>query len=244
MRQSSRSGGFLAHLAELRTRLVRIALVLVILVGLGIWMAPAILKLIIAPYGSQLKVISPTESVGTYLQVAMTSALACSIPYVLLEIWGFVAPALRPREKMLAGLMVPAGVLLFAIGVAFTWFLMIPAAIQFLAGFDTTIFKTEWTSQNYVPFVASLLFWVGLCFELPLAMFILARFGIVTARMLLRFWRFAVVIIVIIAAVITPTVDPFNLMLVALPLVALYFVSILFAGVAGRGRKRLDSGKE
>ncbi len=227
---------FLDHLGELRKRLMRIALALVVLGGVSLYFTPHILRLLILPYGAQLKVIGPTESVAVYLRVALTCAAAAAMPYILLEIWGFVSPALLPRERRFAFVMIPAAVVLFLVGASFAWFFMIPAAVRFLANFSPDIFKTEWTSQNYIPFVTSLLFWIGLCFELPLVVFFLAKMRIVNARLLLRVWRFAVVVIVIAAAVITPTVDPFNLMLVAVPLVVLYFLSILLAALAQRDR--------
>ena len=228
---------FLDHLGELRKRLIRIAVALVVLGGVSLYFTPHILRLLILPYGSQLKVIGPTESVGVYLRIALTCAAAAGMPYILLEIWGFISPGLLPRERRFACVMVPAGVILFLVGVSFAWFFMIPAAVRFLSNFSPDIFKTEWTSQNYIPFVTSLLFWIGVCFELPLVVFFLAKLRIVSARLLLRVWRLAVVVIVIAAAVITPTVDPFNLMLVALPLVVLYFLSILLAVIAQRDRK-------
>jgi len=227
---------FLDHLVELRKRLIRVGVALVVLGGVSLYFTPHILKLLILPYGSQLKVIGPTESIAVYLQIALTCAAAVGMPYILLEIWGFVSPGLLPRERRFAYVMVPAGVILFLVGVSFAWFFMIPAAVRFLANFSPDIFKTEWTSQNYIPFVTSLLFWIGVCFELPLVVFFLAKMRIVNARLLLRVWRVAVVGIVIAAAVITPTVDPFNLMLVAVPLVVLYFLSILLAALAQRDR--------
>jgi sec-independent protein translocase protein TatC len=227
--------GFLDHLKELRTRLIRITAVFLLFGGVSLYFTPQILKFLVQPYGAQLKVISPTESVSAYLQIAITCAAAAAIPYILWELWGFIAPALLPKEKMFAFVLVPAAVILFIVGASFAWFLMIPAAIGFLANFSPDIFKTEWTSQNYIPFVTSLVFWIGACFELPLIIFFLAKMRIVNARLLLRVWRFAVVAIVIVAAVITPTVDPFNLMLVALPLISLYFLSILVAAIGQRG---------
>jgi sec-independent protein translocase protein TatC len=227
---------FLDHLGELRKRFIRVALVLVVVGGVSLYFTPHILRLLVQPYGEQLKVIGPTESVAVYLRIALTCAAAAAMPYILVEIWGVVSPALMPRERKFAYAMIPTAFVLFLIGASFAWFLLIPAAVKFLAHFSPDIFKTEWTSQNYIPFVTSLLFWIGVCFELPLVVFLLAKLRVVTARLLLRVWRFAIVVIVLAAAVITPTVDPFNLMLVALPLIVLYFLSILLAAIAQRDR--------
>jgi sec-independent protein translocase protein TatC len=220
---------FVDHIGELRKRLMRIALALAVAGGIGLYFAPRILALMLFPYGSQLRVIDPTEGISTYLGIGLTAGAVLALPYILLETWGFIAPALMPRERRFAYVIIPSAFLLFLTGAAFAWFLLIPAAIRFLANFRSELFQTEWTSQNYIPFVTALLFWIGVCFDLPLVVFFLAKLRIVTARLLLKGWRYAVVLIFIVAAVITPTVDPFNMMLVALPLVGLFFFSILLA---------------
>ena len=234
---SERNMGFLEHLGELRARLLRVMLAIIGGAGIGIFFTPRILKLMLLPYGNQLKVIGPTEGIANYLRIGVVSGVILVLPYILLEIWGFISPALRPREKKYVYFLVPSAILMFLAGVAFAWFLLIPAAIRFLSGFTLGIFKTEWTSQSYVPFVTALLFWIGVCFELPLVAFFLAKLRIVTARFLLHSWRYAVVIICIVAAIITPTVDPFNMMLVAVPLVGLYFLGVLLAFIARRDRQ-------
>jgi sec-independent protein translocase protein TatC len=226
---------FTDHLAELRTRVIRILLVLVAAGSAGLVFTPRILALLMAPYGSSLIVLGPTESVSVYLRVALICGAAVTLPYALFEIWGFVSPGLLPREKRYAFTLIPASLVLFLLGASFAWFVLVPTAIRFLAGFMPDLFKVQWTSDRYIPFVTSLLFWVGVCFELPLVVFYLAKLRILNARLLLKAWRYAVVLIAIAAAVITPTVDPFNMMLVALPLTALYFLSVLVAAIA---RKR------
>jgi sec-independent protein translocase protein TatC len=129
-------------------------------------------------------------------------------------------------------------VVLFLAGSAFAWFVMIPVAVRFLSGFLPGVFKAQWTVERYYPFVLSLLFWVGICFELPLVAFVLAKLRIVTAGLLLKGWRIAIVLITVVSAIITPTVDAFNMMLVALPLMVLYFLSILLAAMAQRKVKK------
>ncbi len=109
---------------------------------------------------------------------------------------------------------------------------MLPAAISFLSTFQSEIFKSDWRADAYIPFVTSLMFWIGVSFETPLIIFFLAKLHIVTASMLLKGWRFAIVIIAVVAAMITPTVDPFNMLLVMAPLILLYFFSVLLAKLA------------
>lgn len=231
----------LEHVGELRKRVVRVFLVLVVTGGISLVFTPQILRLMLQPYGAELKVISPTEGVSNYLRIGLTCGAILAMPYILLEIWGFIAPGLLSREKRYAYAIIPSAFLLFLVGAAFAWFLLIPTAIRFLASFSLGIFRTEWTSQNYIPFVTALLFWIGVSFEMPLVVFFLAKIHVLSARLLLKGWRYAVVLICLLAAIITPTVDPFNMMLVALPLTALYFFSILLAALARRsGGKEKD----
>jgi sec-independent protein translocase protein TatC len=109
---------------------------------------------------------------------------------------------------------------------------MVPSAITFLANFRKDIFLNEWTAREYIGFVVSIAFWIGLAFQAPLVSFVLAKVGLVTPRLLASQWRIAIVIIAVIAAIITPTVDPFNMALLMVPLFALYGLSIVLAAVA------------
>ena len=124
--------------------------------------------------------------------------------------------------------------LFFLGGVVFGFLVMLPAALPFLTNFLGV--ETNPRLSSYINFVTNLLFWIGISFEMPLFVYVLARFGVVTAKSLLKFWRQAIVLIAILAAVITPTVDPVNMALMMSPLIVLYFISILFAWFARRGR--------
>ena len=124
--------------------------------------------------------------------------------------------------------------LLFIAGVAFTWFLMIPSAIPFLVNFLDI--RTQVRPLNYFQFITSLMFWIGLCFEMPLVVMFLAKLKFVTAKQLANGWRYAIVGMAVVASAITPTVDPVNMGLVMLPLMALYAISIILAAVAGRSQ--------
>jgi sec-independent protein translocase protein TatC len=229
---------FWDHLAELRAHLIRIMIALVLCAGASLFFSPFLLKILVRPYGDLLIVIGPTESFSVYMRIALTAGAIIAMPYIIFELWRFISPGLHPRERRYAFAVIPSAVVLFLLGSAFAWFVLIPTAVRFLSGFLPDVFKTQWTSERYYPFVTSLLFWVGVFFELPLVVFVLAKLRIVTAGLLLKGWRVAVVAIVVVAAVITPTVDAFNMMLVALPLAALYFFSILLASLAQRGGGR------
>jgi sec-independent protein translocase protein TatC len=128
----------------------------------------------------------------------------------------------------------PAVTGLFLLGVLFSWFILIPPALGFLESFAPNLFKPEWTAELYLGFVTSLIFWMGVAFETPLVFFVLALLGLVSAGMLLKNWRIAVVGSAIAAAIITPTVDPVNMFLVMGPLLTLYSLSIFLVALGRR----------
>jgi sec-independent protein translocase protein TatC len=236
--------GFLDHLGELRKSLIRMTLALACATVISLFFTPRVLSFLLQPYGLPLSVIGPTEGISIYLRIGLTCGAALSMPYILLELWRFISPALMPRERRFIFFLLPSSLALFICGVCFAWFVLIPAAVRFLADFKLGIFETAWTSENYIPFVTNLIFWIGICFELPVAVYVLAKLRFLSPRLMLRAWRHAMVLACAAAAIITPTVDPFNMMLVAIPLAGLYFLSILFAAFAQREghRKRLDRG--
>ncbi|MCB0214398.1 MAG: twin-arginine translocase subunit TatC [Anaerolineae bacterium] len=222
----------LEHLEELRDRLVKSAIAVGITTIISAIFTPQILELLINPYGKQLQIISPTEGITVYFRVALTGGLILAMPILVYQFLMFILPGLEESEKQYIFWGVPAATLLFLIGVAFAWFILIPTAIDFLSGFLPEIFSTEWRSNEYIPFVSSLVFWIGLAFETPLIIFIMSKLKLVTPQFLVKQWRFAVVIIAIAAAMITPTPDPFNMALVMLPLFGLYAFSILLSYLA------------
>jgi sec-independent protein translocase protein TatC len=120
------------------------------------------------------------------------------------------------------------------VGIVFTWYLLIPPAINFFAGFQPELFQNFWTADRYLGFVTALLFWMGVAFEAPLIFFVVSLLGMVTAKTLLKNWRVAIVGAAVAAALITPTVDPVNMMLVMGPLMALYLLSIGLVLIGGR----------
>jgi len=220
------------HLIELRNVLIKMVIAIAVCTAITAIFTPQILQFLIAPYGNVLQTIDPTENISIYFRVALMSGAVLAMPVLVYLLWTFVAPGLEPKEKRYVRLLVPGATVLFLIGVAFAWGLMLPAALGFLSTFQSNIFKADWRAGAYIPFVTALLFWLGVSFETPLIIFFLAKIHLVNAHMLLKGWRFAVVGIAIIAAVITPTVDPFNMMLVMAPLILLYFFSILLAKLA------------
>ena len=185
---------------------------------------------------TRLQVIEPTESIGVFMRVSLLVGIALAMPWLVLELYLFIAPGLMPRSRQLLFLALPAASLLFLLGLLFTYLIMLPAAIPFLYTFAG--FRAAWRPSAYFNLVTGLMFWIGVAFQMPLIIYALAAAGWIRARHLLAQWRLAVVVIAIIAAAVTPTVDPVNMGLVMIPMILLYFFSIAGAWVAQTGRRR------
>ena len=226
--------GLLDHLYELRNRLAKAFIALVAGTLIGLFIGEPVLRYLQTPYGRAFAVLGPTGGVVAYFRVSLLIGAIISIPVVTYQIMMFVVPGLTPREKRIVLYSLPAIVGLFVVGVLFSWFVLIPPALNFLETFASDIFRAEWTADQYLGFVTSLIFWMGVAFEIPLIFFVLGLIGLVGPKNLLNSWRFAVVGSAIAAALITPTVDPVNMMLVMGPLLALYIASILLVGIGNR----------
>lgn len=231
------------HVDALRMHLLRIILGLALGVGISFSFTRPLMEYLARPIGGLEKLINiqVTEGIGVYMRVALMSGIIIMLPYISFELWLFVAPGLNPRERKLGLLGIPLATFLFLLGVACTYYLLLPSALPFLANF--TKIPQAWTANNYFGFVTSLMLWIGLFFEFPLVIYILTSIGLVKPQVLARQWRLAIVIIAILAAIITPTIDPINMGLVMLPMSLLYFVSIglSYIAYAGRGKADLES---
>lgn len=225
---------FWEHLEELRQRLFKAVLALVLGTVVGIAVATPVLVYLQQPYGEQFTVLGPTGGVVAYFRVSLLVGAMIAIPVITYQLLAFIVPGLTSKEKRFLILSIPPITILFIIGVAFAWLVLIPPALDFLKNFQSDLFKPEWTADLYLGFVTSLLFWMGVAFETPLIFFVLSILGMVTARPLLKNWRIAVVGAAAAAAVITPTVDPVNMLLVMGPLMVLYLLSILLVVIGSR----------
>lgn len=182
----------------------------------------------------QLVVLGPTEGIVQYFKVSLMLGAALAIPVITYQIMMFVLPALKRNERRRVLLALPAITVLFGVGAAFAWVVLMPPALGFLEGFQPTLFQPEWTAGLYISFVISLVFWMGVAFETPLVFFVLSLMGVVEAGTLARNWRVAVVGSAIAAAFITPTIDPVNMALVMGPLLVLYVFSIFLVMIGRR----------
>lgn len=181
---------------------------------------------------AKLTALGPAETLWTHFKVAFIAGLLVAIPVVLYELWRFIAPGLLPKERRFALPFVILSSVLFFIGVAFCFFIVLPLALQFLLTFDPSIQQTPRFSE-YVDFTLKFLLAFGVIFELPLAMVIGTRMGIVTPQFLARNRKYAILLNFVIAAILTPTPDIFNQSLMALPLCLLYEVGILASRLIG-----------
>ncbi len=221
------------HLEELRGRLMKSAIALTVTTLFSFIFAKQFLQLLVAPMGETPPVSSsPTTAIVVFTKVALISGVALAMPVLVYQLISFIAPGLKPQEKRYLYFILPGATISFVAGAAFAYFVMLPTAIPFLKGFLSDIIHPNWFIDKYISFVTSLLFWVGLSFETPLLIFFLAKLGIVTPAVLSRNRKYAILVMAVLAAIITPTPDPFNMILVMGPLILLYEIGILLAKLA------------
>jgi sec-independent protein translocase protein TatC len=224
----------LEHINELRIYLTRALIGVVIATIISFAFAQQVLEFLIEPYGDLLDVISPTEGIETYFKVALVCGVILSMPWMLYQLWRFISPGLEKSEKRYVYVFIPSATFLFLIGVSFAWLVLLPAAITFLSTFMAEIFEARWISREYISFATTFLVWIGVSFEMPLIIYFLARFGIVGPKTLREQWRMAIVGIAVLAAAITPSIDPVTMLLTMIPLLILYGMSIILAAIGHR----------
>lgn len=220
------------HVNELRKRLLIALLAVIAGTLISFAFTQQFIELLARPIGGidRLQSIDVTENVGVFMRVSLLAGFIIALPVVVWQIVAYLLPGLEENERRWLRWAIPSATVLFLAGVAFAYFVMLPSAIPFLTEFlgVTTVPRLS----NYIGFTTNLLFWIGLSFETPLFVFLLAKVGLVSAGTLLRGWRYAIVIIAVIAAVATPTVDPVSMGLLMLPLFVLYLLSIVLAKIA------------
>ena len=223
---------FLQHFEELRVRLLKAVIALAITTIISFSFTQYLLRFIAIPIGGldHLQAIEVTENISVYMKVSLLAGVILAMPVIVYQLLRFILPGLKKKEKRWIGFAVPSATFLFISGILFAYFVMLPPAIQFL----TTFLEVETAPRlsNYISFVLNIMFWIGISFEAPLLIFILAKLHLVTGKGLLKQWRIAIVVIAVAAAVITPTVDPVNMGLLMLPLFFLYLFSVLLAFIA------------
>jgi sec-independent protein translocase protein TatC len=228
-----------AHLQELRKRLI----LSFIAVGAGFVFCYAFAETIfnilaaplikVMPTGGSLVFISVAEAFFTYMKVAFVAGLILASPFVLYQIWAFVAPGLYQKEKKYVVPFVLGGTVFFALGVLFGYFVALPVGFKFLLGYATDFIKPMPSMKEYLSFSIKFLLAFGLVFEFPVVLVLLSRIGVVDARTLARQRKYAILLIFVFAAVLTPP-DIVSQVIVALPMIGLYELSILLSRLFGK----------
>ena len=223
------------HLEELRRRLGVSLAALLVAVGISATQVERLIAWLRRPAEDLLPAFaffSPTEPLIAYVKVACLSGVILAMPAILSQVWGFVRTGLTPKERSSGLAFVWCGSFLFAAGVAFAYVVLLPASLRFLLGIGRGTLEPVLSIDTYLSFVTSLAFWCGVLFELPALVFLLAKVGVVTPSWLRQSRPYAILAIVIIAALVTPTTDPVSLLFMAAPMALLYEVSIGLARVA------------
>ena len=224
-----------AHLAELRSRLiwcmVALAVGFIACYGLSDKIVAALqspVVLVGQPIKVPLQIIAPAEAFVTYIKVGLIAGLFLVLPFVLYQLWKFVAPGLLEHEKKYTvPFLVGSAMLFYSGGVIF--YLVLPFIIHFLLSFAKGDIKAQLSVGYYVTFCVRLMIAFGLAFQLPMVIVFLTQLGLVSSRLLVRYFRHAIVLIFVVAAVLTPTTDPLSLLAMVLPMLLLYGLSILAA---------------
>jgi sec-independent protein translocase protein TatC len=221
------------HLEELRGRLIKSIIALMVTTLFSLIFTSRFLKLLTAPMGNLQPVfLRPTEMITTYFKIALISGVALAMPVIIYQFVLFILPALKPSERRYLYIIVPGATISFVVGLVFAYFALLPFAVRYLLNFGGDIARAQWTIGEYIGFVTTILLWIGLAFETPLVIFFLAKLGIINPAMLSHYRKYAILAIAVISAVITPTPDPFNMMIVMVPLYLLYEAGVLLAKLA------------
>ena len=230
------------HLDELRQRLIASAIAFIL--GLIATTVPlplawernltwTVVDLLVAIVGKdKVQAIEPGEVFFTYFSVAMMLAFVIAMPVLIYQVLAFVVPALYAQERKYLYLAVPGALLSFSIGVLFGYFVVVPAALAFLINFGGETIEQKWRFASFVDAVATLLFWMGLSFQMPLAIFFLCKLRVLSVERLKSFRKYALIGAFLVGALITPTPDPFNQTLVSVPLYLLFEIGLLLARLA------------
>jgi sec-independent protein translocase protein TatC len=225
---------FLDHLEELRRRLLKSLAAVVVMALVAFYFSDWLMRFLIIPLGDiKLHVTQVTGSFYAYLKVALVSGIVGASPIVFYQLWSFIAPGLYPHEKARVLPLVTASTFLFLLGASFCYLVVLPLALKFLIGFSRDLFNPIITIDSYLSFSGMLMLAFGIGFEMPVAAYFLGRIGLISSRLLSKGRRYAIVLILIVAAVLT-TPDVATQLLLAIPLYVLYEVSIIVVKITGR----------
>ncbi len=226
------------HIAELRLRLLRSLIAVLVGFGLALFFTePVLLYLLGTAQQVQIIAVSPLTPTVIFFKVAFILGLILAFPYIAYQLYAFMAPGLLPHEKRLLYFSLPGSALLFALGVAFALWVLTPVSLTFLRGFLPALVAPTYTLDEYISFVTTLMLWMGILFQLPLVIAALTRFGLVQVAQWRRWRKGGILGAAVLAAVITPTVDPFTMTVVTVPFLLLYEIGLIIARLVTPRRK-------
>ncbi len=232
---------FLDHLDQLRSRLLKSLLAVVVCALAAFYFSDELFRLIVMPLGDvKLHVTEVTGSFYAYMKVSLIAGILAALPVVFYQLWSFVGPGLYPDEKRLVFPMVAISTVLFVIGAGFCWLIVLPMSLDFLIGFSDDLLEPIITVSSYITFAGMLLMAFGFGFEMPVLAYFLGKVGVLSSRFMAKGRRYAVVIILITAAILTPTPDVFTQLMLAGPLYLLYEISILLVKAIEAKKARLE----
>jgi len=226
----------LEHMEELRDRIIKSVIAIGIAFIAGIFFAGPLLQRlqVDANAGQGFDVVSPTDPITLYFKVALYIAIAIALPVLLWQLIGFLSPGLTKKEKRLLYMSMPFVIILFVLGVSYAFFFAAGRALTFLSNFMPGLFDWSPVGSAVITFYLTLMLGLGLAFQLPLVMFILAKLGVASPQKMRAFRKYAILIILIVSAVITPSTDPFNMAIVFVPLYVLYEAGVVISGLFAR----------
>ena len=225
------------HLEELRSRILRSLLAVVVAAaGCLVFVKPLVRLLEVPADGIRFLQLAPGEFLFVSLKVAGYAGLSLALPWVLYEILSFVLPGLSRRERRLVAPAVAGSAVLFAAGLAFAWWALVPAALRFLVSYGADVVEPSWSIERYLDFVLLLMVATALAFQLPVLQLILGSLGLIRAKTMLAGWRWVVLVAAIAGAVLTPSTDPVTMLLLGGAITALYLVGVGLVALSERLR--------
>ncbi len=236
---------FMEHLEEIRSRLIKTTIALLVVTALCATYADFLVnEILIGPLkrsseGLVLQNLVPYGQVSLYFQVVFFAGFIISFPFIAWQIWQFVAPGLHEHERKASRFSILFISLCFFAGIAFGYFVFLPISLQFFAGFGTSLIKNNISVQDYVSFFIGTLLTAGLVFELPFISYILSKIGLLTPAFMKFYRKHAIVFLLIVAAVVTPSTDLVTQLIIGLPMILLYELSILISARVNRNNAAL-----
>ncbi|MBN8704688.1 MAG: twin-arginine translocase subunit TatC [Bacteroidetes bacterium] len=240
------SGGFLSHLEDLRWTLVKIAMGLVVTTAFSAYYIDFIFdEILLGPLKQfdppvHLQNLKPYGQVVLYLQVGLFSGLIIGIPWVLYQIWNFIYPALRTTEIKYIRLLVVYSSFFFLLGVAFSYFIVIPYSVAFFIGFGSPLIENNLAADEYLSFIFQILIAGGIIFELPMVSYFLSKIGVLTPPFMRHYRRYAYFIVIVLAGIITPP-DVISQVMLGIPMILLYELSIYVSGIVLKNKLKKEA---